>query len=392
ALSEQFVTLDHFFASGGNSADGHQWITQANETDYVMWPLYFGRTYPSEGNDPLSYSVGGFLWEAAQAKGKRVTIFGEFAPAPSDSVAGERADFMAKYRQPHDYAASRRQLAATYKTKSEIPSLDRALVREYPGWTMETPDVVMADDFLDHLREWKAAGTMPHLVMMVLPNDHTRGTTPGWCTPRACVADNDLALGKVVEGLTASPFWKSMAILVVEDDAQNGVDHIDGHRTVALAISPFSKRGSVDSTFYVHPSMVKTVELMLGLPALSIFDLTATDMRASFIGEHEKPDFRPYKALVPAQSIYETNVRVGDIKGPHAVERRRAALASLRMKFDEPDAAPTEKLNRILWHEARGWNTPYPAVKQSLFFPMSVDLADDEREERPKRSIKGRKD
>ena len=392
ALSEQFVTLDHFFASGGNSADGHQWLTQANESDYVMWPLYFGRSYPSEGNDPLAYAIGGFLWESAQAKGKRVSIFGEFAPAPSDSDSGVRAEFMAKYKEPHDYAASRKQLAARYATKSEIPSLDAALVREYPGWTMETPDVVMADDFLSHLGEWKTAGAMPHLTMMVLPNDHTRGTAPGWCTPKACVADNDLALGKVVEGLSHSPFWKSMAILVVEDDAQNGVDHIDGHRTVALAISPYIKRGSVDSTFYAHPSMVKTVELMLGLPAMTIFDLTATDMRASFIGAAEKPDFTPYTALTPKQSIYETNVRVGDIRGPHAVERRRAALASLRMRFDTPDAAPTEALNRILWHDARGWNTPYPAVKRSLFFPMSVDLADGEREERPKGSGKKRRE
>ena len=392
ALSEQFVTLDHVFASGGNSADGHQWLTQANESDYVMWPLYFGRSYPSEGNDPLAYGIGGFLWESAQAKGKRVSIFGEFAPAPSDSVAGVRDEFMAKYKQPHAFAASRKQLAARYNTTSEIPSLDRALVREYPGWTMETPDVVMADDFLDHLREWEAGTTMPNLVMMVLPNDHTRGTTPGWCTPKACVADNDLALGKVVEGLSHSKYWKSMAILVVEDDAQNGVDHIDGHRTVALAISPFIKRGSVDSTFYAHPSMVKTVELMLGLPAMSIFDLTATDMRASFIGDAQQPDFTPYTALTPVQSIFETNVRVGAITGPHAAERKRDALASSRMRFDIPDAAPTETLNRILWHQARGWTTPYPAVKHSLFFPMSVDLADDEREGQSKRSAKRRRD
>ena len=392
ALSEQFVVLDHFFASGGNSADGHQWLTQANETDYVMWPLYFGRSYPSEASDPLSYSVGGFLWESAQAKGKRVSVFGEFAPAPSDSVAGVRSEFMTKYREPHDFAASRRQLAARYRTTSEIPSLDRVLVREYPGWTMETPDVVMADDFLDHLREWSADGSMPNLVMTVLPNDHTRGTTPGWCTPSACVADNDLALGRVVEGLSHSKFWKSMAIFVVEDDAQNGVDHIDGHRTVALAISPYIKRGSVDSTFYVHPSMLKTIELILGLPAMSIFDLTAADMRASFIGEKDKPDFTPYSALTPKQSIFETNVRVGAIRGPHAVERKRAALASSRMRFDEPDAAPTEALNRILWHDARGWSTPYPASRHSLFFPMSVDVGDDEREARSAHTGKKRRD
>ena len=154
------------------------------------------------------------------------------------------------------------------------------------------------------------------------------------------------------------------------------------YRTVALAISPYARRGVVDSTFYSQPSMVKTIELMLGLPAMSIFDLVATDMRASFIHDLERPDLRPYTALVPRQSLLETNVRVGALRGPHAAERRKAALASARMRFDGPDQAPSEALNRILWHEAKGWKTPYPVVKRSLFFPMSVDIADEDRDER----------
>ena len=381
ALAEEFVLLDHFFASGGNSADGHQWLTQANETEYPTWPLYFGRSYPSEGNDPLTYSSGGFLWEAAAAAKRSVRVFGEYAPAPSDSIPGVRAKLLAQFRdrQPHDPAFFRRVLKTMYSTRSEIPSLDRVLVREYPGWTQEVPDVVKADVFLVHVREWNQRKIMPNLVMVVLPNDHTVGTTPGWCSPKACVADNDLALGRMVEGLTHSLFWKSMAILVVEDDAQNGVDHIDGHRTVALVASPFARRGAIDSTFYNQPSMVKTIELMLGLPALSMFDLVATDMGASFIGPGEKADETPFTALVPAQSIYETNQRVGAIVGPHAAERRRAAVASSRMRFDEPDAAPSEQLNRILWHDARGWEASYPKMQQSLFFPFAVNVKDDER-------------
>ena len=384
ALADQFVLLDHFFASGGNSADGHNWLTQANETEYPMWPLYEGRSYPSEGQDPLAYSAGGFLWEAAQAKGKTVSVFGEYAPAPKSDSATVRASLLAQYRdsQPHNPAFFRGLLAKRYNTRSDIPSLDRVLVREYPGWTQEIPDVVKADVFLEHLREWEARGRMPNLVMVILPSNHTQGTSPGWCTPKACVADNDLALGRMVEGLTHSSFWKSMAILVVEDDAQNGVDHIDGHRTVALVASPYAKRGALDATFYAQPSMVKTIELMLGLPALSMFDLVATDMRASFIGPDESPDFTPYAVLVPQQSLHAVNQRVGAITGPHAAERRRAALASARMKFNAPDAAPTDLLNKILWHDARGWGTPFPGVKRSLFFPMAVDIEDDEREER----------
>jgi hypothetical protein len=309
-------------------------------------------------------------------------VFGEFAPAASDSVAAVQRDLMEIWRTHRTERPEyfRDILKKRYNTRSDIPSLDRVLVREYPGWTTEVPDVVKAEDVLAHLRDWTARRAMPDLVMILLPNNHTVGTSPGWCTPRACVADNDLALGRVVDGLTHSPFWREMAILVVEDDAQNGVDHVDGHRTLALAISPFARRSAVDHTFYNQPSMVKTIELMLGLPPLSLFDLVATDMRASFIGAGDTPDYTPYDALEPAVSLYETNARVGEIRGPHAAERRRAALASARMRFDGPDEAPSEALNRIIWHTTRGWNAPYPVVRRSWFFPMSRDIEDEDRE------------
>jgi DNA-binding beta-propeller fold protein YncE len=382
ALAERYVTLDHFFASGGNSADGHQWITQANETEYPMWPLYSGRTYPSEGNDPLAYSPGGFLWETAQTKGKSVAVFGEYAPAASDSISRVRADLLARWTADSGKgpAVFRDLLRQRYRTRSSIPSLDRVLVREYPGWTQEVPDVVKAEVIRAHLADWERAKRMPHLVMIILPSDHTVGTSAGWCVPKACVADNDLALGRIVASLSASSFWKRMAILVVEDDAQNGVDHIDGHRTVALAISPYARRGIVDSTVYTQASMVKTIELMLGLPALSLFDLVATDMRASFIGPNEAPDFTPYSPIVPEQSLAETNPRPASIRGAFAKERRAAAIASARMRFDEPDAAPSDALNRILWHDARGYDVKFPGVRSALFFPLSVDIDDDDRE------------
>ena len=382
ALAEQFVLLDHFFATGGNSADGHNWLTQAMETEYPMWPLYTGRSYPSEAVDPLAYSAGGFLWEAAQAQGKTVRVFGEYAPSPQWDSAGFRSSLLAQYRdsQPHNPAYFRSLVAKRYTTRSDIRSLDRALVREYPGWTLTVPDVVKADIVLEHLREWESKHAMPNLVLIILPSDHTEGTSPGWCTPKACVADNDLSLGRIVEGLSRSSFWKSMAIFAVEDDAQNGVDHIDGHRTVALVASPYARRGVIDPTFYSQPSMVKTIELMLGLPPLTMYDLVASDMHASFIGPDEAPNFEPFTLLVPRQSLFEINQQVGSITAPHAAARRRAALASARMNFRNPDAAPSDLLNRILWHDARGWGVPYPDVQRSLFFPMAVDLTDDERE------------
>src|SRR5690348_1492784 len=325
ALAEQFVTVDRMFASGGNSADGHQWLTQANETDYAMWPLYFGRSYPSEGNDPLTYSSGGFLWESAQAKGKKVNVFGEYAPAASDSIASVRAKWHREFtaNRQRGSAYFRDLMARRYATHSEIPSLDRVLVREYPGWTQEVPDVVKAQVIIAHLADWERRGAMPDLVMIVLPSDHTVGASPGWCTPRACVADNDAALGMLVDSLSHSSFWKEMAIFVVEDDAQNGVDHVDGHRTTAFIASPFAKRGTTDHTFYNQPSMVKTIERMLGLPALSLFDLVASDMSASFIGPDEQPDFAPFTAIAPRVPLDETNARVSDLRGVEAAARRR---------------------------------------------------------------------
>ena len=187
------------------------------------------------------------------------------------------------------------------------------------------------------------------------------------------MADNDYALGMIVDAVSHSKFWASTLILVEEDDAQNGLDHVDGHRTVALAISPYIRRGAIDSTFYSQPSMLKTIELILGLRNLSMFDLIANDMRNSF---QDTPDLTPYTVTVPKQSIYEINPPLLALSG----QARKDAEASLRMNFSVPDAAPSEKLNRILWRSTRGINSPYPKVTQAVFAPYSNDLDDEEKE------------
>jgi hypothetical protein len=214
---------------------------------------------------------------------------------------------------------------------------------------------------------------MPNLVMIQLPSDHTYGASPNVSSAKAMVADNDLALGQIVEALSNSKFWPKMAILVIEDDAQNGVDHVDGHRTVALAIGPYARRGHVDSTFYSTQSMVKTIELILGLPTMSIFDLIAHDMRASFTNT---PDYTPYKTEQPKQSLFERNPPLAAVRGAE----REAARASMRMRFDVPDAAPSDRLNRILWHQVRGWNTPYPGTRRAVFAPLTIEIDDDDRD------------
>jgi phospholipase C len=160
-----------------------------------------------------------------------------------------------------------------------------------------------------------------------------------------------------------------MAIFVVEDDAQNGVDHVDGHRTLGLVISPYTRRGSVDSTVYGHQSILKTIELMLGLPTLSIYDLIANDMRASFT---DVADLTPYDAQMPKQDLLELNPPASALSG----EARKGALASAAMRWDVPDAVPSDKLNRITWHSIKGWNTPYPKSVSAVFSPVQMDLAD----------------
>jgi YVTN family beta-propeller protein len=378
-LAEEFVLLDNFYATGGNSGDGHQWVTQANETDYAMWPGYAGRSYPFDGADPIAPASGGFLWDAALAKGKTVTVFGEYAGTMPPSEQGKRLANFAKYRAGFDFGTSFNITAPNHK-------LNSILAHDYPSYGGTVPDVVRAQIFAKHVVEWERARAMPNLVFVQLPSDHTGGTSAGYTTPAACLADNDLALGQIVETLTKSSFWKSMAIFVVEDDAQGGVDHVDGHRTVALAISPFTRRGTVDHTMYAQQGMLKTIELMLGLRPLSVFDLVATDMRASFIAPGEAPTFEPYAAVEPKIAIDQANRRASSLRG----QEREDALASARMNFVEPDAAPSEKLNRILWRAAKGANAPYPTVRHSLFFPMTVDLGDDEREDAKERGGKKR--
>jgi YVTN family beta-propeller protein len=365
-LASEFVLLDNFYATGGNSGDGHQWVTQANETSYALWPGYVGRSYPFDGTDPIAYSNTGFIWDLARARGKTVRVYGEYAGRLPEKEPGERERLLDRWNKGDDFTRD-------WSITAPIAPLNDLLAKNYPPYSQSIPDVVRAQIFLTDLAGWVEAGAMPNLTIVQLPSDHTRGASPDQSTPSAMVADNDLALGQIVEALSKSPFWPKMAILVVEDDAQNGVDHVDGHRTVALAISPYVRRGAVDSTFYSHQSMVKTIELILGLPTLSLFDLIATDMRASFT---TRPDTRPYEAVQPKQSIFEKNPVLSAMTGP----LRDAALETMSMRFDVPDAAPTERLNRIVWGLVKGWDRAYPEVQRAVFAPLAIDLEDDERE------------
>lgn len=365
-LAREFVLLDNFYATGGNSGDGHQWVTQASETSYAMWPGYVGRSYPFDGTDPIAYASSGFLWDIARARGRTVKVYGEYAGRLPENDLTQRSNLLDRWKRQEDFTRE-------WSITAPLAPLNALLAKNYPPYSVSIPDVVRAQIFVKDLAGWTTSGAMPNLVILQLPSDHTRGATPDYSTPKAMVADNDLALGQIVEALSKSPFWPKMAILVVEDDAQNGVDHVDGHRTIALAASPYVRRQAVDSTFYAHQSMLKTIELMLGLPTMSLFDLIATDMRASFT---TTPDLRPYTAVEPSQSIFERNPKLNAMKGP----LREAAEETMRMRFDVPDAAPTNRLNEIVWGLVRGWSEAYPAVRRAVFSPYAIDIDDADRD------------
>jgi YVTN family beta-propeller protein len=344
-LARQFTLFDNFYCSGVLSADGHQWVNEAYVTDYLEKAFGgFTRSYPYEGDDPLAFAPSGFLWDNALGRKRTLRNFGEFTKT---TYAPRRPTWAEAYA---DFQAPAAKFAFT-----AVPQV--AKLREYthprfPGFQLNVPDVYRAKLFIEELKDYEKRGTFPNLVYLYLPCDHTSGTRPQTPTPRAMVADNDLALGQAVEALTKSKFWPKTCIFVVEDDPQAGFDHVDGHRTVALVISPYTKRKHVDSTCYNQTGMVKTIELLLGLPPMNQLDLSATAMRNCFRAE---PDLTPYTHAPNQVPLDEMNKSMAELRGP----AREWAKKSLALDLDEADQADEDTLNRILWFSVRG-GEPYP--------------------------------
>jgi len=351
AIAEEFVLLDNFYCSGVLSADGHAWSTEAYVTDYLEKAFGgFVRSYPYDGDDPLAYASSGFIWDNALRHKKTVRVYGEFVKTKLNPTTARYQDVLDDYRN------------GTHKVQIQVRAgvhtLEPYLCPTFAGFLGTVPDVYRAREFKRELQEFEVNGNLPNLVIMTLPNDHTQGTRPLLPTPRACVADNDRALGEVVEAITHSRYWPKSAIFVVEDDPQNGFDHVDGHRTVAFVISPYTRRRVVDSTNYNQTGMVKTIELILGIPPMNQVDLSATPMRGCFQGE---PDLTPYKSRPLQTAIDELNPPLVLISG----HQRYWAERSLELDLDEVDEADEDTFNRILWHYVKGYDVPYPRVGRS---------------------------
>lgn len=348
ALADEFVLLDNLYCNGVLSADGHHWATEGFVTDYLERAFGgFNRSYPYEGDDMLANASSGFIWDHVLAAGHTFRDYGEMVHAHFDGPRPSWTDFW------EDYTSGEKQLR--FWATTDIPGLKPYICPGFIGFPNVVQDVRRADVFIDELADFEQNGNLPNFVIMLLPNDHTVGTRPDNPTPRAMVADNDLALGRIVDAVSHSRFWPETAIFVVEDDPQAGLDHVDGHRTVSFCVSPYTKRGSVDSTFYTQNSILRTIELILGLAPMNQFNLAANPMVNCFT---DKPDFSPYTARPNQIPLDEMNPALEATRGL----QRELALASLEMPLDEVDEAPEDLLNRVIWHSTRGYDTPYPRL------------------------------
>jgi hypothetical protein len=350
ALARQFVLLDNTYTSGTNSADGHQWVDSALANAYMEQNYgNYVRSYPFDGGDPLAYSPKGFLWTSAIAHGKTVRVYGEFVNKPRiiDPKTGRGGNWRDRWA---DYKAGAHRFQITAHTDNA--ALKPLLHPNYIGFPLTVSDQWRADQFLADLKQFEANDNMPSLCMLELPCNHTEGTTPGEPAPRAHVADNDLALGRIVQGISHSSFWKDTLILVIEDDSQFGLDHVDGHRTLCFCISAYTRRHAVIHDFYAHTSVVRTIELVLGMPAMNQFDLTATPMTDCFMS---KPDLTPYAHVPNTVPLDELSPMKTALRGT----LRRLAEASSKQDFSAPDRANPLVMARAVWAAQRP-GVPFP--------------------------------
>ena len=349
-LAREFVLLDNTYVSGTNSADGHQWTVSAVANDYMERNYgAYARSYPYDGGDPLAFSPEGFLWTSALKQGKTVRVYGEMVDQPS--VRNRESGRNGTFKEIWDsYTAGRDDWQIEAKTSQA--ALRPYLHPRFIGFPSNVSDQWRADQFLADLAEFEQKGEMPNLIIMLLPNDHTVGFREDYPTPQAAVADNDLAMGRIVEGLSKSPFWKDMLVLGIQDDAQLGLDHVDGHRTYAMAAGPYVRRGAVVSDHYNTLSFLRTMGLVLGMPAMTRFDRSAVPMREIFT---DKPNLAPYKARKPIIPLNTYPPKREDAQGSLA----QLMDESIDLDLSEVDRADTSVVARAAWHDAFG-DKPFP--------------------------------
>ena len=345
-LVEQFELMDNFFVSGKCSAEGHSWTDASIVTDYIEKNVRaWFRSYPHVLNDALVYSKTGFLWDNARKHGVNCRIYGEAAtPVFNNSL---------KWNDIYTGFLAGKPFYFTNKTT--LNTVKEVLSKNYPGYDgHKIPDILRAKAFINELNQYEAmeGEALPQLMVMALPSDHTSGTRPDYPTPRAMVADNDLALGQIIEAVSRSRFWKNTVIFVVEDDSQDGWDHVSAYRTSAMVISPYSRFTNAIHTAYNQPSMVRTIEQILGLPPMNIQDAIATPMTDCF---NLTPDYSPYEAVKNKIPLDEMNPSLTALSD----KTLHYARLSMDHQFDGIDTGNDVVFNHILWFSTMG-DIPYP--------------------------------
>ena len=357
-IAREFVLLDNTYCSGILSADGHNWSTAAFGSDYLEksfagWPRSYPDGMEEADIDALAYSPAGFIWDNVLAHKKTVRSYGEFAMGVvrwKDATRKGKPTFKEIY---DDFVKGTGLVHIS--SNPAVESLRAHMMTNSIGWSMDVPDIFRAAQFIKELKQFEQNGNLPNLSIICLPNNHTSGTKAGMPTPSAHVADNDLAFGQIIEAISKSRFWTNTCIVAIEDDPQDGWDHVSGYRTTAFVVSPYTKRRAVVSNNYNQTSMMRTIELMLGLPPMNQLDASASPMSACF---NETPDFTPYTAVPNQVPLDELNPPVKAIKDPTL---RHFASVSATLPLHKMDACPEDLLNRILWHAQKGPNALYPA-------------------------------
>jgi hypothetical protein len=330
------------------------------------------RSYPSAGGDALAYASSGFLWQnLVNHGGGTLKVYGEYA-YEGNGPNNLYGDWTSWYNDSLILEGKKKgQLhcpIGTFPAVSDVPTIQSNINIGFPPFDTEIPDQYRVDIFLLDFNQYVANNNLPALVYLWLCDDHTSGISVGFPTPAAQVADNDLAVGRVVDAISHSPYWKDSVIFVTEDDAQDGVDHVDGHRTEGLLISPFVKRKAVDSTYYNQVSIIRTIEQILGLPPTNQHDLVTPPMRGLFTNT---PDYTPYTHLpnnIRLNQLTQQTASTTTNKLQLAWQQESAKMFARPQKADSQDP---NLLNHAIWYATKGFNTPYPGEK-TVLLPTQV--------------------
>jgi len=340
AIVKQFALLDNYYCNGVLSADGHSWATEGNVTPYLDRAFGgFNRSY-TFGDDPITYSSSGFIWDYVLAAGLSFRNYGEmdYAEPPKGMSV------------PQILAAEKKGQRVKFQGNIGIERIRRYSDLDCPGWNLKIPDQVRMDRFLEEFREFEKNGHFPNFVLIYLPQDHT-----GEMSARAHIADNDLAVGRLVDAISHSRYWKDTAIFINEDDPQNGYDHVDGHRSICLVASPYTKRAKTVSHFYNQTSVLRTILHIFGLPPMNQRDASSPLMTDCFTA---KADLTPYSVVKENFSLDDSDLKKDKSAVAMHWEKVKKSLAIARNEVQTEDE--DNDLNQVIWHEMRGWNTPFP--------------------------------